>query len=87
MRRGQMVSSTPLDPPQSPPTATLTTCEVDDRVVFRLADGSAVNTKVTTARWTVAMTNEDGSWKVSGRQQAQTWDGEEMDACRGAQSS
>jgi hypothetical protein len=71
----------------TPPTATITTCEVDDRVVYRIADGTAVNTKVTTARWTVAMSNEDGTWKVAGRQQAQTWDGEELDACRGVQQS
>jgi hypothetical protein len=63
------------------PTATLTTCEVDDRVVYRTADGSAVNAKVSTARWSVAMTYEDGVWKIAGRQQVQTWDGEEMEAC------
>lgn len=69
------------------PTASLTTCEVDDRVVYRTADGSPVNAKVTTARWTVAMVYEDGVWKISGRQQAQTWDGQEMDACLAAPRS
>jgi len=71
----------------TPPTAALVTCEVDDRVVYRVADGTAVNAKVTTDRWSVAMTDEDGTWKISGRHQIQTWDGEEMDACLGAQSS
>ena len=68
-------------------TATLTTCEVDDRVVYRTSDGSAVNTKVSTARWSVAMTYEDGVWKIAGRQQLQTWDGQEMEACLAAPRS
>ena len=71
----------------TPPTASLITCEVDDRVVYRVGDGSAVNTKVTTDRWSVAMTSEDGNWKVSGRHQVQTWDGEEMDTCLAVQPS
>jgi len=69
------------------PTASLTTCEVDDRVVYRTADGSAVNTKVTTARWTVSMEYEDGVWKIAGRQPVQTWDGQEMEACLAAPRS
>lgn len=71
----------------SAPTASLTTCEVDDRIVYRTADGSAVNAKVTTARWTVSMALEDGVWKIAGRQQVQTWDGQEMEACLAAPRS
>lgn len=67
--------------------ATLTTCEVDDRVVYRTADGSAVNTNVSTARWSVAMTYEDGVWKIAGRQQVRAWDGQEMEACLAAPRS
>ncbi len=70
-----------------PPTASLVTCEVDDRVVYRVADGSPVNSTVSTGRWGVAMTAEDGSWKIAGRHQLQTWDGEVMDQCLGAPQS
>lgn len=68
-------------------SATLTTCEVDDRVVYRTADGSVVNDHVSTARWTVAMTAPDGTWRIDNRQQDRTWDGEEMDACLADQQS
>lgn len=80
--RTSFVSATVSDP-----TAVVVTCEVDDRVVYRISDGTAVNAKVTTARWRVSMSNDGGTWKVAGRQQDQTWDGEEMDVCVGAPQS
>lgn len=61
--------------------ATLTTCEVDDRIVYRIDDGSVLNDEVTTSRWTVQMSLADGTWMVSKRQETQTWDGEEMATC------
>ena len=67
--------------------ATLTTCEVDDRVVYKTSDGSVVNDKVSTSRWTVRVVAPDGVWKIENRQQEQTWDGEELDACLDAQHS
>lgn len=66
------------------PSAILTTCEVDDAVAYRVADGSIVNDKVATAKWGVAMTRAGGEWKLAGRQQQATWPGEEMDVCRAA---
>ncbi len=65
----------------TPLSASLITCEVDDRVVYRVADGSAVNTSVETDRWSSSMTSDGGTWKLEGRHQVKTWDGEEMDAC------
>lgn len=65
-------------------TASATTCEVDDAVAYRIADGSIVNDKVTTARWGISMSLVDGVWQLSGRHQQTSWPGEEMDACRGA---
>ncbi len=65
-------------------TAALTTCEVDDAVAYRVSDGSIVNDKVTTGRWTVSMSQLDGVWQLAGRHQQASWPGEEMDACRGA---
>lgn len=65
-------------------TAALTTCEVDDAIAYRVADGSIVNDKVTTGRWAVSMSQLDGVWQLAGRQRQASWPGEEMDACRGA---
>lgn len=62
-------------------TASMTTCEVDDRVVYRIADGSVVNAKVTTGRWSVSMTDDGSGWKIGGRTEVQTWGGEELDSC------
>jgi len=67
--------------------ATLATCEVDDRVVYRTADSSVVNDKVSTSRWTVRVVAPDGVWKIENRQQEQTWDGEELDECLDAEHS
>lgn len=69
------------------PTASLVTCEVDDHVVYRVTDGSVVNDKIATSRWSVAMSYDGGLWKIDGRHETQTWDGEVMDACLGAQQS
>ncbi len=65
-------------------TATLTTCEIDDAIAYRVSDGSIINDKIGTAKWGVSMLVEDGAWKLAGRHQVTTWQGEEMDACRSA---
>jgi len=67
--------------------ANLSTCEVDDRVVYKVADGSVLNAKVSTSRWTVRMSYADGIWRIANRQQDGTWDGEEMATCVGAKQS
>jgi len=61
--------------------ATVSTCEIDDAVAYRISDGSIVNDKVTTSSWSIAMALEDGVWKLAGRHQIQTWRGKEMDTC------
>jgi len=66
------------------PNANLTTCEIDDAVAYRVADGSVVNDDVVTARWGISMIMTEIGWKLAGRHQQATWTGEEMDACRDA---
>ncbi len=61
--------------------AVIVSCDVNNDVVFRTADGSVVNADTSTDRFQTQVSLRDGSWKVISRQQVQTWAGSEESKC------
>lgn len=66
----------------------IASCEVDDTVIYHVADGSIVNADVGTVRYAARLELQDGTWKVVARNQVgNILPGEEMQTCLGQPSS
>ena len=62
--------------------ADLSSCEVDDTIVYHVGDGSIVNADVGTIRYAAHLELQDGTWKVAARNQVgNILPGEEMQTC------
>jgi hypothetical protein len=64
-------------------TAQLTSCDVDDVALYKVADGSVIDDRVVTRRLDARLQRVAGVWQVSGREpMGELLVGEEVERCR-----
>jgi hypothetical protein len=71
----------PISVDVRPAEVVVTTCEVNNDLIVRIADGTVVNDKTSTVRWAITLVPVNGKSKVVGREQVRSWDGVEEEAC------
>jgi hypothetical protein len=53
----------------------LTTCEIDDAVIYSVATGAVVDDDIVTSAVAVTVVPENGVWKVADTVITEKWDG------------